>query len=131
MSKIVQIKIFNDILDQFFDYLETNFVYFKSDLILSKTAVEFIRKSNPRLVVEQYMSYVEQYKKYIFNCDEDFFLNFDNINLTKIGFTQDDLVLITKVRNIWVSSNITDTHKAHIWLYLQKLTKAGEKVIFN
>lgn len=131
MSKIVQIKIFNDILDQFFDYLETNFVFFKSDLILSKTAVEFIRKSNPRLVVEQYIGYVEPYKKYIFNCDEDFFLNFDNLNLTNIGFSKDDLVLITKIRSIWVSSNINDNHKAHIWLYLQKLTRAGEKVIMN
>lgn len=131
MSKIVQIKIFNDILDQFFDYLEANFVDFKSDLILSKTTVEFVRRSNPRLVVEQYISYVEPYKKYIFNCDEDFFLNFDSLNLTKIGFTQDDLVLISKVRNIWASSNINDNHKAHIWLYLQKLTRAGEKVIFN
>lgn len=131
MSKIVQIKIFNDILDQFLDYLELNFVYFKSDIILSRSAIEFIRKSNPRLVVEQYISTIEPYKTYIFNCNEDFFLNFDSINLSQIGFTQDDLVLISKIRNIWISSNITDNQKAHIWLYLQKLTRAGEKVIFN
>ena len=86
MSKIVQIKIFNDILDQFFDYLETNFLIFKSDIILTRSTVDFIRRSNPRLVVEQYMSYVNSYEKYIFNCDEQFFLNFD-VNLQKIGLT--------------------------------------------
>lgn len=131
MSKIVQIKIFNDLLTQFLDYLETNFVYFKSDIILSRSTIEFIHKSNPRLVVEQYMNYVEPYRKYISDCNEDFFLNFDNLNLNKIGLTQDDMVLISKIRNIWLSCDITDNQKAYIWLYLQKLIRAGEKVIFN
>ena len=130
MSKIVQIKIFNDILDQFLDYLEINFVNFRSDIILSRSTVEFIRRSNPRLVVEQYINRVQQFKKYIFNCNEDFFLNFDNLNLKKIGFTKDDLVLISKVKNIWVSSDINQNQKAYIWLYLQKLINAGEKVIY-
>lgn len=129
MSKIVQIKIFNDILDQFLDYLEINFVNFRSDIILSRSTVEFIRRSNPRLVVEQYINCVQPFKKYIFSCNEDFFLNFDNLNLKKIGFTKDDLVLISKVKNIWVSSNINQNQKAYIWLYLQKLINAGEKVI--
>lgn len=131
MSKIVQIKIFNDLLDQFLDYLETNFIDFKSDIILSRSTVEFIRRSNPRLVVEQYVNRVESYKKYIFDCDEDFFLNFDNINFDKLGFTQNDMILISKIRNIWVSPNITDNQKAYIWLYLQKLLRAGEKVMYN
>ena len=77
MSKILQIKIFNDILDQFMDYLDENFKFFRSDLILIRNTMEFIRRSNPRLVVEQYMSYVGPYKKHIFNCDENFFINFD------------------------------------------------------
>ena len=51
MSKIVQIKIFNDILDQFLDYLENNFLMFKSDIILTRSTVDFIRRSNPRLVI--------------------------------------------------------------------------------
>ena len=57
------------------------------------------------------------------------FLNFDNINLENIGFTSDHLILISKVKNIWVSSNINNKQKAYIWLYLQKLIQAGEKVI--
>jgi hypothetical protein len=129
MSKIVQIKIFNDILDQFLDYLEINFQDFRSDIILSRSTVEFIRRSNPRLVVEQYINCVYPFKKHIFNCNEDFFLNFDNISSQNIGFTTDHLVLISKVKNIWVSFNINNKQKAYIWLYFQKLIQAGEKVV--
>ena len=128
MSKIVQIKIFNDILDQFFDYLETNFLIFKSDIILTKSTVDFIRRSNPRLVVEQYMSYVRPYEKYIFECDEQFFLNFD-INLQQIGLSSDDILFGNKIRNIWLSSDTNDNQKAYIWLYFQKLLRAGKKVM--
>jgi hypothetical protein len=129
MSKIVQIKIFNDVLDQFLDYLETNFQDFRSDIILSRSTVEFIRRSNPRLVVEQYINCIYPFKTHIFDCNEDFFLNFNNLNLEDIGFTKDNLILISKVKNIWVSSNINDKQKAYIWLYFQKLIQAGEKVI--
>jgi len=127
MSKIVQIKIFNDILDQFLDFLEQNFLMFKSDIIIIRSTVEFIRKSNPRLVVEQYMTYFGAYQKYIFGCDEDFFLNFD-VNLTQLGLTSDDILFGSKIRNIWMSSDITDNQKAYIWLYFQKLLKAGANV---
>lgn len=124
MSKILQIKIFNDILDQFMDYLENNFYFFRSDLVLCKSTIEFVRHSNPRLVVEQFMNYVSPYKSYIYNCDEEFFLHtkVDNI------IHSDNLGFVSKVRNIWVSNDITDNQKAHVWLYFQKLLKAGEKI---
>lgn len=128
MSKIVQIKIFNDILDQFLDYLESHFLIFKSDIILTRSTIDFIRRSNPRLVVEQYMSYVSPYEKYIFECDEQFFLNFDT-NLKQIGLTSDDILFGNKIRNIWLSSDTTDNQKAYIWLYFQKLLRAGKRVM--
>lgn len=127
MSKIVQIKIFNDILDQFLDYLESNFLYFKSDLILIKSTIDFIRKSNPRLVVEQFMNYAIPYRQHIFDCNEDFFLNYD-LNVNQIGLTSDNILFGNKIKNIWISPNTTDNHKAYIWLYFQKLLKAGEKI---
>ena len=128
MSKIVQIKIFNDILDQFLDYLESHFLIFKSDIILTRSTIDFIRRSNPRLVVEQYMSYVSPYEKYIFECDEQFFLNFDT-NLKQIGLTSDDILFGNKIRNIWLSSDTTDNQKAYIWLYFPKLLRAGKRVM--
>lgn len=128
MSKIVQIKIFNDILDQFLDYLEYNFTIFKSDIILIRSTMEFVRRSNPRLVVEQYMSYVGPYENYIFDCNEDFFINFD-INLKQIGLTSDDILFGNKIRNIWLSNTTTDHQKAYIWLHFQKLLRAGKNVM--
>lgn len=125
MSLIIHIKVFNDILDQFFNYLETQFEEFKSDIILTRTGVEFIRKNNPRLVVEQFVTMIEPFREYIFNCDEDFFLNFQ---LLDDSISNENSLLCMKVKKIWVSDNITDTQKAHIWLYFQKLIKAGDKI---
>ena len=76
MSKIIQIKVFNDILDQFFEYLQTHFTFYRSDIILAKTTIGFLQRNNPRLVVEQFMDHINPYTDYIFNCDEQFFLNF-------------------------------------------------------
>jgi hypothetical protein len=128
MNKIVQIKIFNDILDQFFDYLEINFPDFRSDFILTRSTTEFIRRSNPRLVVEQFMSNVIPYQKEIFECNENFFLNFEK-NLSNSDLTSENILVGLKIKTMWLSSDTSETKKAYIWLYFQKLLKAGEKVI--
>jgi hypothetical protein len=128
MNKIVQIKIFNDILDQLFDFLESNFPFFKSDLVLTRSTIDFIRKSNPRLVVEQFMTYVDAYKKQIFDCNEDFFMNFES-NLSPNDLTSENILVGMKIKNMWQSPDTSDKQKAYIWLYFQKLIKAGERVI--
>jgi len=128
MSLIIHIKVFNDILDQFFTYLENEFPEFQSDLILTRTGVEFIRSSNPRLVVEQFVNMVEPFKEQIYNCDEEFFLNF---KLVPGQMTNENSLLCVKVKKIWLSDSITDTQKAHIWFYFQKLIKAGDKIKIN
>jgi hypothetical protein len=123
MSKFVQIKIFNDLLDQLFNYLETNFKECRSDLVLFKTSIEFIKKSNPRLVVEEFMVAVMPYSDHIFNCNEKFFLDFEK-NLSDVS-SMDGL----KIKKIWLEKSTTDENKAYLWLYFQKLLKAGQKVI--
>ena len=125
MNKIVQIKIFNDILDQLFDFLEHNFPYFKSDIMLTRSTTEFIRNSNPRMVVEKFMNYAITYKQQIFDCDEDFFINFEK----NISMKSDNILYGMKLKNVWQSPETSDHQKAHIWLYFQKLVKAGEKVM--
>ena len=127
MSKIVQIKIFNDLINQFLDYLDANFRMFKSDILLIKNTIDFVRRSNPRLVVEQFMNYVFPFKTIIFECDEVFFLNFDNL---KHILNSDDLMFGTKLRNIWMSPDTTRIQKAYIWSYMQKLLTTGEKIIY-
>jgi hypothetical protein len=127
MNTIVQIKIFHDLLEQFFVFLETNFLNYKSDIILTKTAIDFVKKSNPRLVVEQFVVSVKPYKNELFDCNENFFLDYEkNLELTDIG--DHEMSLVSKIKTLWSSNNITDNQKAYIWLYLQKLYKAGEKI---
>jgi 3-deoxy-D-arabino-heptulosonate 7-phosphate (DAHP) synthase class II len=125
MNKIVQIKIFNDILDQLFDYLESNFPFFRSDVVLTRSTIEFLRNSNPRLVVEQFMTHVSPYKAQIHECNEYFFLNFEN-NLSKSDLTSDNILVGMKLKNMWISSETSDVQKAHLWLFFQRLLKAGD-----
>jgi hypothetical protein len=128
MNTIIQIKIFHDLLDQFFVFLEKNFTLYKSDIILIKTGVDFIKKSNPRLVVEQFVNSVKPYRNELFDCNEKFFLDYDkNLQLPDI-IKNSEIELISKIKDVWMSNDITENQKAYIWLYLQKLCKTGEKI---
>jgi len=124
MSKVIHIKIFNEILDQFFEFLEENFVFLKSDIILSKTTMEFIRHSNPRMVVETFMEYTSPYTKQLFDCDENFFLG---LNIESV-IEKDYLNFGEKIKRVWLDSNTTDVHKAIVFQFFHKLLKAGAKV---
>lgn len=128
MSKIVQIKIFNDVLDQFLSFLQSNFPLFKSDLILTKSTVDFVRNSNPRLVVEHFMKFTMPFHKEIFACDEDFFLDLQNLSKTSVEAEQ-NILLGMRIKNMWQSPSTTDKQKAMIWFFFHKLIKAGEKVV--
>lgn len=127
MNTIVNIKIFNDILDQFIDYVEEKFPMFKSDLILTRSTLILLRKGNPRMVVENFMYYVLPYSKQIEDCDERFFLNVDN--LTNLEKNKDNLMFISKIKDIWTCRDISDINKAHIWMYFKKLLIAGNRVV--
>lgn len=127
MNSIIQIKVFNDILDQFFEYMKSEFQYFRSDIILTQSAIGFIRKSNPRLVVEQFIRYISPYSKQIINCDEDFFLNFeDTMHLKK-----DNLLFGLKLKSIWLNNENpkeSEKQKAIIFFYFQKMLKCASKM---
>lgn len=124
MSKIIHIKIFNEILDQFFEFLEENFTFLKSDIILSKTTMEFVRRGNPRMVVETFIEYTRPYTKQLFECDENFFLGLNIENVVE----KDYLNFSEKIKRVWIDKNTTDVHKAIVFQFFHKLLKAGSKV---
>lgn len=128
MNRIIEIKIFNDRLDQFFEYLHIQFPFFNSDIILTQNAISFIRKSNPRLVVEQFLHYVEPYSIQIFDCDEDFFLDFEhNIELDRAN-----LLYGLKLKRFFLENQNNDTglrQKATVFNHFQKLLVSGRKCI--
>lgn len=127
MNKIIKIKLFNNILDDLFSFLEDNFSQFKSDIILVRTATNLIRKSNPRLVVEQFVQYVGPYSDQIFACDENFFLNFEKNQSIRSSLDNNNLVLGMRLRDIWMSQNITQIQKATVFLFFQKLITSGKE----
>jgi hypothetical protein len=127
MNKFVDIKIFIDILYQFMDYLEVNYPMFKSDLYITRVSINVLANNNPRLVVEQFMSYILPYSEQIQNCEESFFLNFDN--LINQDTPNDNMMFAMRIKGIWLAKGTTDSEKAHIWKYFQKLLKAGKRVI--
>lgn len=129
MSKIIQITTFNNILDQFFDYMETEFPYFRSDLILTKSIITTVRKSNPRLVVEQFLEYMLPFEKQIIECDEDFFMNFEN----NISLDKDNMMYGLKLKSIWLSNQDKKPEKilrgkATIFHFFGKLIKIGKLI---
>ena len=127
MSKIAKIKRFNDYLDQLFNYLEDTFPFYKSDIILTKNSIHFIRKSNPRLVVEQFLEYVQPYSEQIFSCDEDFFMNFEQ----NMSLDQENMLYGLKLKSLWIqNTNISQIlyQKARIFDYFQKLLNSAALV---
>lgn len=130
MNKIVQIKVFNDVMDQFFEYMETEFPYFRSDIVLTKSSINLLRRSNPRLVVEQFVQYISPYTTQIIGCDEDFFLNFEQ----NMGLNKDNILYGLKLKSIWMD-NINENsdkilrQKATIFHYFQKLLRCASKII--
>jgi len=125
MNKFIHIKNFNGLIDQFFNFLDESFPDFRSDFILTRSTIEFIRKSNPRVVVEQFMNNINPFRRYIRECDEDFFINYELSDLSGT-LSRDDFILGAKLKQIWVSGRITEQQKAMVFYYFQKLIQAGE-----
>ncbi len=127
MSRIALIRVFIEILDQFLEFLDNEFPYFKSDIMLTKSSLELMKRSNPRMIVEQFMQYVEPYSQKIFNCDEGFFLNFEQ-NIDQ-QLSQDNILFGSKLRNMWTQPETTDKQKGMVFLYFQKLIVAGRRCV--
>jgi hypothetical protein len=126
MNSLVHIKVFNNLLNDFLNFLEETFPIISSDIILTRSIVNVLGSNNPRIIVEQFMSSVSMYKKHIFDCDEKFFLNFEE---NGIKVNSQNLMHGLKIKQLWLDSKTTNEQKAYIWLYFQKLLRTGEKVL--
>ena len=127
MNSLIHIKVFNNLLNDFLNYLEINFPIFSSDIILTRSVINLLATNNPRMIVEQFMSNVSLYKKQIFDCDERFFLNFQENGIVN---NNKNLLHGLKIKQVWLNEKTTTEQKAFIWLYFQKLLTTGEKVLF-
>ena len=123
MSNIVYIKAFNDLLDQFYEHLSTKFPQISPDILIAKTFTNFLRTGNPKEVVKQFMDHTSPYADKINDCDEAFFLDYQN----NIKNTNEILTYAPKLKQIWEAESTSEMDKAQIWLFFHKLLKLGEK----
>ena len=93
--------------------------------------IDTLRKSNPRLVVEQFMDHILPYEKQILECNQDFFLNFEN----NMNLNNDKMLFGLKLKNMWLSNNNkqdsdkTLRQKATVFHYFGKLLKIGHTIV--
>lgn len=120
-NNIINIHIFNDLLDQLFEFLEESFTNYKSDIKLSKNTINMLRKSNYRLVIIQFKQYIEPYSQQINDCNEQFFIDLNNNN---------NLINSMKIKNIWLSKTTTKKQKAIIFYYFQQLLLTSSECYF-
>jgi hypothetical protein len=127
MSEFQQIHIFNNMLDNFLNYLEDTFPYLESDIFLAKNSIVFIRKGNPRLIVEQFKDTILPYSKQINDYDEDFFLNFEN----NIQLDKENFLFGLKLKKMFLDNenpNESKRQKATIFYYLSNLIKISHRI---
>ena len=95
------------------------------DIETKKTAMEFIKKTNPRLLANGFKKYVYPYKKKIMEKDEEFFMN--NNYDKEVDTSRPDIVkIIMNLKKYW--DEIGEKNRNTIWLYFQVMIKLVEKL---
>lgn len=100
-----------------------------TDIRVSKNSIEMLRSINPRKILDGFMFYVAPYYKEIFNRNEDFFINIENIQ--KDNHFQDlpdadqkqNITKMLQLKGLW--TQLSENSKTKIWKYFQALLKIG------
>lgn len=116
-------KAFNDLLDQFYEFLSDQFPSIAADILIAKTFTDFLKMGNPREVSRQFLKHIDPYTSQILACDEDFFINYQN----NIKGSDEILIYGPKLLQVWKDPTTTDRQKAEIWMFFHKLIKLGSK----
>ena len=88
-----------------------------------KTGIKLIQKTNPRLLLEVFLNYIEEFREKISNRDVTFFMENDYENITQ----GDEYVqlLIARIKKYW--NTLSENNKNSIWKYLDTLIKLADK----
>lgn len=124
MTNLSIIIAFNNLLDKFLEYIENNFTELSSEMKLTRTAIEFVKKSNPCVIMKKFMEGIKPYKSEILACNELFFL--EHMSGLKTALDTNEIVFTDKLRDIWINGNISEIQKANIFLFLIKMIKLDE-----
>jgi hypothetical protein len=91
--------------------------------------VEFIKKTNPRELMNQFKKFVYPYKEQIIKKDESFFLDNsfnDIVKGTEINGIN-PLAEMMRIKTIWVSGQLSPKDKECIWNYFKVFIYLIEK----
>lgn len=124
MSNLSIIIAFDNLLDKFLEYIENNFTELSSETKLTRTAIEFVKTSNPRIIMKKFMEGIEPYKSEIISCNESFFL--EHMYGLKTALDTNGISFTDKLRDMWINGHISETQKANIFLFLIKMIKLNE-----
>jgi len=119
---------FNHVLKEFLSDLVDTFPEL-GDLKVIKTGVDLLQSVNPRAVLDQFMTYAAPYYEGIFNKNEDFFCNLDNLMKhpeMEAKINDEQSIYFDKMvafKNVWTTLKIHN--KNSIWKYFQSLLKLG------
>lgn len=123
-QKISFLTAFNNQIDNFLDDLMLVCPEEKEFGML-KNGIAVVRKTNPRLILNQFNEMITPYKEQILLRNEDFFM----IKDFQEDFTTVSSDYISKVTNklkkLW-KSDITETDKQKIWEYFSSLITLSE-----
>ena len=115
------LKAFNTQLLNFIKELHS--LYPKdTDIYSALQGSNLMKKTNPRKLLNLFITYVYPYKTEIMNKNEDFFIGKDYQELAE---DQDSIMMVLQLKKYWKDMN-NDT-KNNIWLYFQVLIKLAEK----
>lgn len=122
---------FNNVLLKFFEQL-LKWYPDVSDLKLLYRGMETLKKYNPRMVLDQFMYFAGPYYVQIFNKEESFFLDLNNImndpNVAQVieseGESQDSFMQRMVIFKE-LFSTMTDDRKKYVWKMFGALLKVG------
>jgi len=113
---MASVSAFNDMLSQFLVELHGTFPD-EPGIKKMTTSFELIKKTNPRLVVDNFMNGVTPYSQQISSKDDKFILE----EMDKISFLKD-----LNIRGYW--DRMSDNTKAITWQYIQTLFMLGSTI---
>lgn len=120
-KKQIKIKTFHKI---FYELLNDISIIKPDDqtLLWVKTIVGML---DPVSLIDQFMSYINDYSEKILNRDESFFMNELHKEVKDNSFASKE---INKITDIWKDPSTTDETKECIWKYFIVLLKLGKSI---
>lgn len=128
------LKSFVNLLDEFLEDLQMLFPD-NDDIGAYRFATDSLCKYNPRKVLEGFMYYVAPYYGHIFEENEMFFLDLENIQKDQhfkelqLDDQKDNIMKMLEIKDMW--HLLSPHNKETIWNYFKALVRNGAQASKN